>query len=745
MITSPSPGRRDALPGASWATLEPPGATLSPHDTAYLEARAVTVAVARAAGVRTARKPAEIPPAFSPFQRRRTPTLVAPHLSPDGVSAGWQKRDLRPGRDKSGELIKWMSPKGARMVLSVHPWTANEARHGTGRLWLLEGVTRLLAVTDRGEVGASYAGCNAWKQHGEPLRCFDYVNLSGRLVLDVPDADYRTNESVQDALAERVRFLESRGARVLVVSVPPVNDDEHAGLDDYLAAGGDLEALAASAEPFTPCDVGRTRLKRDEILRAFIPAKRREIEELTVPTNQAASGVKLARWMLEAPTPSHGKRRERGVEIHPSYPQMAEAVCIGSFQTVSNALEWLQEVGVLEIKRAPRGSRLASQYLLLYPWEGGSVKSVNIEEQGVAGEEGQEQGGERETREEIPFSQRDSSLRLHSTRAAVKGAARPEKVPALRSSKLVHTYIPKKGQPRGEVVHSDYFRRYGSKREEIIRRVIGCGGEDEEALCEKYGSASSRLRDFRRTWLRPMLEDGVLVRQGSTILPASDWFGALERVRARGHEDEDNRKQSEKYAERRRNYRARLEGEKRGKVPQPEPTPKLAGPEAVRENVAVAEKRDHAARVEEQRRKVGTTPATFLADALQDASGFGWRELRALWMAKGGKPEDLRRAVKDPYRFNREGGKGALYVERRTGGPVTVAGPDREPAPVAVLREPENLTKPHISPAAPIPPNLKKPETESPAGDWRSHPLACECDECLAPMPVRYARAWSGA
>jgi hypothetical protein len=100
-------------------------------------------------------------------------------------------------------------------------------------------------------------------------------------------------------------------------------------------------------------------------------------------------------------------------------------------------------------------------------------------------------------------------------------------------------------------------------------------------------------------------------------------------------------------------------------------------------------------------------------------------------MAKGGKPEDLRRAVKGPYRFNREGGKGALYVERRMEGSATAAIPDCEPAPVAVLRETENL---------------RQPETESPpAEDWRFHPLACECHECLSPMPTRYARTWRGA
>ena len=169
--------------------------------------------------------------------------------------------------------------------------------------------------------------------------------------------------------------------------------------------------------------------------------------------------------------------------------------------------------------------------------------------------------------------------------------------------------------------------------------------------------------------------------------------------------------------------------EKRGEIAEPDPTPELAGPERTAEIVAAADKRDQAARVEEQRRKVGTTAATFLADALQDATGFDWRELRALWTAKGGKSEDLRRAaVKGPYRFRREYDSGHLYVQRT--GASEAPEPEREPAPVAVLRETERL---------------RKPGTESPpAGDWRSHTLDCECPDCAAPMPT-YARAWSGA
>ncbi len=469
--------RTGGIPPASWS---PPGPRyLAKHHIRYLEERGVTLEAARAAGYWTARRPSEIPPAFSSYQRRRYPTLIAPHLSPDMETVSWQKHDDYPGKDRQGKPVKWASPPAerARTVLSVHPWTADEARRGTGPLWFCEGLTRGHALAGLGIPAVTYPGCYSWQKDGEPLECFEHLNLSGRLVFDVPDADYRTNEEVHKALAMRVRYLESRGARVLVVSVPEVNGDPHAGLDDYIAAGGDLEALIRDARPFVPVDVGRERLKRDERLRVFVAAKMREVEELPAPTQTACNGIKLARWMLENPAPAHGKLQERGLEIHASYPQMAEGVRLGSFQTVAKGLDWLKEAGVLEIERAPRGSRKASSYLLLYPSGGGRAKSVNMEAKGGGEEESQKNRTHEESEGDSPLQQQDSSLRLHSTRGVVKGATGREKVPALRNSKLVHTFGRREG--RRVVVHSDYFKRYGSKREEILRRVIAAGRVDQ--------------------------------------------------------------------------------------------------------------------------------------------------------------------------------------------------------------------------------------------------------------------------
>ena len=732
MIHPASQPRRGEAPPGRWTYLKPEGATLSEHDVRYLADRGVDLQTAEAARYWSATRPSEVPDVYSAYFRRQAPALIAPHYSPDGQTVSCQMHPRRPRPDSRGRIQKWISPKAeaAPVILSCHPWTADEVRNGDGPLWACEGLTRGHALAALGIPAVSYPGCWSWQRGGKALGCWKHTNLPGRLVYLVPDADHTTKEDVQKALAAQVAYLESEGATVLLVRVPEVNGDPDAGLDDYIAAADDpaaaVEVLKRDARPFVPADVGIERMARSEELQRFVPAKLEEIEVLPASGRADCNALKLARYLAGVCTPSHGKPKARGVEVHPSFPQMAEAIRVGSYQTVSKALDRLEALEFLEQRRRPPGSRQASTYLLLYPSGGGRAQSVNKEGRGVGGREGQEGRGVKTTSPETSLSKRESSLCLHSTHIGVKSAGDGEKVPALRNSKLVHTFIWRDG--KREVVHSDYFKRPGSKGEEILRYILARGRVEGAELYSRFGAKASRPGRFFATWIRPMIKDGVLAGEWGGVYMADDWTGALESVRARTSEEEDNRRQSEKYAERRRNFRERLAGEKRGEVARPEPTPELAGPEKVREIVEAAEERDQAARVEEQRRKVGTTAATFLADALQDATGFDWRELRALWTAKGGKSEDLRRAaVKGPYRFRREYDSGHLYVQRT--GASEAPEPEREPAPVAVLREPENL---------------RKPETESLPGDWRSHPLDCECQECLSPMPT-YARAWSGA
>jgi DNA-binding MarR family transcriptional regulator len=589
---------------------------------------------------------------------------------------------------------------------------AHEVTHGTGPLLVVEGLTRSYAVAERGKASVSYAGCYSWQKDGEPVPCFDHVNLN-RVVYDVPDADARTNAHVQEAQARRVKYLESRGATVLVINVPEVNGDEHAGLDDYLAAGGDLEALMQDAQPFTPTSVGRERLKRSDRLRIGVGILRGRVESLESRNARECSALVVARYAVEEAATSHGKPEERGVRVRPSVRQIAQGVRV-SIRTVSKALTYLEEIGFLERIQGPRGKHEAASYLLLYPSLGGG-REVG-KHQGTKREQGKEtleHGGEGES----PLYQQESSSGVYS----VRGGREPGNVPALRNPKVVHTWEREDG--RRVVVDSHYYWRYGKKREEILRYVLEIGDADETDIHERFGSRSSRLRDFRRTWITPMVDDGVLVTDDGIIRPAPYWADALERVRDRTGEEQDNRLQDQKYAQQSRAYR-----EARNNPT--DPTPDLAGRERAKRIVAEAEKRDHAAQVEEQRHKVGMTADVFLADTLQDVSGFGWRELGDLWRVKGGRTDDLRRAVRrGPYRLYRVYDGGPLYVEKRE--PKSEPEPEREPAPVTVLREPEPVQRHRTGPQL--------------RDGIHHHGPFCDCEWCDTPLPTRYASAYAGS
>jgi hypothetical protein len=501
------------------------------------------------------------------------------------------------------------------------------------------------------------------------------------------------------------------------------------GLDDHFAAGTlTVEDLRGMRRRFDPADLARERLDRHPGLRDALEIRRNYLREMPVKGSGGGTRVAFVRVLtLEAEKSGelverNGRQGVRVVMDRRTASQRAQK----SLKAIKNAIEALEgeEQPTLCRDNAGRKSEKAGAFVLFTDFTGGAQKGTHNGEIRGAGEERSLREGKR------------TSLSLASSTTGVYPSARvSEKVPALRHPKVILYWAMKNGER--VVADSHYVWRLAEQRAEIMRHALDVGPRVPVAdLMPRFATERTRQRDFVRRVLRPLtgqrfdkdpvtgefvevdigpplaaLErdpDGTLM-----FCPRSDWLGALEEHRKRTDEIDDSRRQAKKYANQRTSYRERKDAPT-------DPTPQLAGPERVREIVKAAERRDQAARVEEQRRKVGTTPETFLADALEGNSGFGWRELRALWMAKGGKPEDLRRAVKEaPYRFNREGGNGALYVER-TG---TAPEPEREPAPVAVLRETEN---------------------RPPAEDWRSHPLDCECADCAAPMPT-YARAWSGA
>jgi hypothetical protein len=513
-----------------------------------------------------------------------------------------------------------------------------------------------------------------------------------------------------------------------------------AGLDDHFAAGTLTVAdLRNMRRCFDPADLVRERLDRDTGLRTALEKRQEYLRTMPVQGSGAGTRVAFVR-VLTLEAEKSGELVERngrpGIRVVMDRRTASEKAQ-KSLKAIRNAIEFFEGEDMPTLCRDNTGRKAekAGAFVLFTDFTDstrGAQEGTHNGEILGAEEEGRLREGKR-----IPLSLAPYPIGVYPS------ARLSEKVPALRHPKVILYWAMKNGER--VVADSHYVWRLAEQRAEIMRHALDAGPRVPVAdLMPRFATERTRQRDFVRRVLRPLtgrrldkdLVTGEFVEvdigpplaklerdpDGTLMFcPRSDWLEALEEHRKRTDEIEDSRRQEKKYANQRKNYRERKDAPT-------DSTPELAGPERVREIVEAAEKRDQAARVEEQRRKVGTTPEVFLADALQDVSGFGWRELRALWMAKGGKPEDLRRAVKGPHRFRREYDGGPLYVERVGASEATE--PTREPAPVAVLRETENL---------------KKPETESPAEDWRSHPLDCECHECLSPMPTRYARAWSGA
>ena len=499
-----------------------------------------------------------------------------------------------------------------------------------------------------------------------------------------------------------------------------------AGMDDHFAAGTlTVEGLRGMRRRFDPADLARERLDRNAALRDALQKRREYLREMPVTGSGGGTRVAFVR-VLTLEAEKSGELVERngrpGIRVVMDRRTVSEKAQ-KSLKAISNAIEFFEgeDVPTLCRDNAGRKAEKAGAFVLFTDFADSTGEAQKGTHNGEI--QGAEEKGNLREGKRIPLS-------LAPCPTGVYPSARlSEKVPALRHPKVILYWAMKNGER--VVADSHYVWRLAEQRAEIMRHALDAGPRVPVAdLMRRFATERTRQRDFVRRVLRPLtgrrldkdFDTGEFVEvdispplaklerdpDGTLMFcPRSDWLEALEEHRKRTDEIEDSRRQAKKYADQRKNYRERRDAPT-------DPTPKLAGPEKVREIVEVAERRDQAARIEEQRRKVGTTAETFLADALEGNSGFGWRELRALWIAKGGKAEDLRRAVKHPYRFQREHDSGPLYVERVEATPE----PEREPARVAILHEPE---------------------------DWRSHSLDCECHECLSPMPMRYARAWSGA
>lgn len=227
------------------------GPALLPQHAQLLADSAISPEVATARGYRSATTRAELRRLGFAEPQRRVPALLLPIYNVHGEIALYQLRPDTP-RIRRGKPVKYETLAGARMILDVpppaRPWLDDPKRP----LFVTEGSRKADAAVSHGLCCVALLGVWNWRgtnEHGGKVAIPDWesIALSGRKVYIVFDSDVMEKREVHDALARLKAFLESRGAGVWVIYLPPAGGGKKTGLDDFLAGGRTLEDLLGLA------------------------------------------------------------------------------------------------------------------------------------------------------------------------------------------------------------------------------------------------------------------------------------------------------------------------------------------------------------------------------------------------------------------------------------------------------------------------------------------------------------------
>lgn len=199
---------------------------------------------------------------FLPYVHGRDdayPGLLIPMRGMDGAVRGHQFKPRVPRtrlkEDGTRAPIKYETPKGHPNVVDVPVFTAERLRGEPGAsLWITEGVKKTDCLVSQGMAAVGLTGVFNWKSREGVLGDWEEVPIKGRPVVVCFDSDASGNRHVQLAMVRLGAWLKSRGASAVNYLIVPADVDGTPvkGVDDFFAAGGTMEVLAAAATQTPP-------------------------------------------------------------------------------------------------------------------------------------------------------------------------------------------------------------------------------------------------------------------------------------------------------------------------------------------------------------------------------------------------------------------------------------------------------------------------------------------------------------
>jgi Protein of unknown function (DUF3631)/Domain of unknown function (DUF3854) len=228
------------------------GIGLSPQHQEYLRARGVDPSVARERGYRSADTKAQVKSIGFGESQRLAPGLIIPTfdvVSTNGECASYQFRPDAP-RMVDGRVVKFETPRGAKLALDVPPRVRPQLDNPNVPLWITEGAVKADAAVSRGLVCVALFGVYGWKTRNDfnattVMPQLEYCAPKGRQVYLAFDSDLMLKVQVYDALSRFRDVLKHRGADIALVLLPAGEHGEKCGLDDYFVRGGTVDELLA--------------------------------------------------------------------------------------------------------------------------------------------------------------------------------------------------------------------------------------------------------------------------------------------------------------------------------------------------------------------------------------------------------------------------------------------------------------------------------------------------------------------
>jgi phage/plasmid-associated DNA primase len=184
---------------------------------------------------------------------------------PDDPAPLYQFRPDNPRMGEHGKPIKYETPYGSSQRLILRQSVINTLQDPDHSMVITEGAKKVDALISAGY--AAIGGIGVWsfmvartaeeKASHTPktlLRDWQKLQLQDRRITIMFDSDAAHNTDIQNAERQLAELLSERGALVSTVRLPTGADGKKQGADDFLARGGKIEEVFATAQPYATKD-----------------------------------------------------------------------------------------------------------------------------------------------------------------------------------------------------------------------------------------------------------------------------------------------------------------------------------------------------------------------------------------------------------------------------------------------------------------------------------------------------------